>query len=91
MPQKSKGNIQITEIDSREIHIKEIDTKISYRLSEVDGTYFISINAENENVAVSVGSSERYARKIFFQFINGEVTPCTAEDIIRDFMSDKIG
>lgn len=86
---KSKNNAQITELDRREIQIKEIDIKITYRLLSVMELYFISVESECEHIIVHVGTSEIDAKNLFESFVIGKVTPCTAEDIAIDFMAIK--
>jgi hypothetical protein len=52
--------------------------------------YFISLDTAEEHMKVYVGENENDARCLFGAFVGGLVTPCTAEDIVRDFMANKI-
>jgi hypothetical protein len=51
--------------------------------------YFISVETEEEHITVYAGADETDAKKLFESFVIGKVTPCTAEDIARDFMAIK--
>jgi hypothetical protein len=86
---KTKNNARITEIDRQEIEIKEINMKITYRLISSMELYFISVETEEEHITVYAGADETDAKKLFESFVIGKVTPCTAEDIARDFMAIK--
>ena len=85
-----KNNEFIKNLDSQEIYELELDLRITYRLFKCAGIYLISVKTRDEGVTVSFDTNEAEAQKIFDMFVNSRVTPCTAEDIARDFMGDKI-
>ena len=87
---KSKKHAKIIEVDRREIQIEELDMKTTYILLSAMEQYCISVETEVEHITVHVGTNKVEAKKVFESFIIGKVTPCTAEDIARDFMADKI-
>ena len=87
---KGSANNSITEIDNQEILLNELNMKITYRLFKAGGLYLISVGTNTENVTVLADTDKDEAQRLFGLFIRGEVTPCTANDIARDFMMNKI-
>ena len=62
--------------------------RIEYSLMEAEcaqNVYFITLNSGNETGTVFAGNDENNAKHLFNMLVNGEVTPCTVEDVTRDY------
>ena len=70
------------------VELKEAHMTIWYSLMEAEtyqNVYFITLRCENDSATVFAGNERKTAKCLFDVLVKGKVTPCTAEDVTRDW------
>ncbi len=62
---------------------------VSYRLIKLDmeeSIYLLMVSDSNDEISRVIGKDEGKAENIFNTFVDGKVSPCTANDIFKDIL-----
>lgn len=66
--------------------------RVGYELFESDGTmpqFFVEVSIGKELFRAPLGEDFVYAARVYDTLVRGEVTPCTAGDIVADLRGDR--
>lgn len=79
----------VKELMTVSVKLKTEDVHIRYSLVEAEAlqrVYLITLSLESESETVFAGKDKHRAGCLFDALVNGEVTPCTAEEVARDLL-----
>ena len=80
---------RIIAVDEASVEILSDGADVSYRLIKLDmytPQYLLTVSDSEEEVAIALGKDENKAKNLFDTFVSGKVSPCTANDLLRDII-----
>ena len=80
---------RIITVKEASIGILPGSTDVLYRLIKLEmeaSQYLLSVSDSDEEAVMAVGRDEKRAENLFDAFVSGKVSPCTANDLLKDII-----